>query len=142
MWLQRHLRHRTLILILQLSIFLFIISSLFILGNIARIASDSITRAEKAAYNLSHPRPYTFLGLARLKLQKTIHRLVIDQENDPGRDVAMAGDSRRILLATTFRTGSSFLGQMLAKFPGVFYTFEPLIDAKEDKFNEARMVIN
>ena len=34
---------------------------------------------------------------------------------------------RRILLATTWRSGSTFLGELLNRFPGTFYTYEPLV---------------
>ena len=34
--------------------------------------------------------------------------------------------SRQILVATTWRSGSTFLGDLLNHYPGVFYYFEPL----------------
>lgn len=34
--------------------------------------------------------------------------------------------SIQVLLVTTPRSGSSFLGSVLAQYPGTFYTFEPL----------------
>ena len=33
---------------------------------------------------------------------------------------------RNILIATSWRSGSSFLGELLAQYPGTFYYFEPL----------------
>ena len=33
---------------------------------------------------------------------------------------------RNILIATSYRSGSSFLGELLNQFPGTFYYFEPL----------------
>ena len=33
---------------------------------------------------------------------------------------------RHILIATSWRSGSSFLGELLAQYPGTFYYFEPL----------------
>ena len=33
---------------------------------------------------------------------------------------------RNILIASSFRSGSSFLGELLNQFPGIFYYFEPL----------------
>ena len=37
-----------------------------------------------------------------------------------------SGGPLRILIVATFRTGSSFLAQILASHPGAFYLFEPL----------------
>ena len=34
--------------------------------------------------------------------------------------------SRQILVATSWRSGSTFLGDLLNHYPGVFYHFEPL----------------
>ena len=42
-----------------------------------------------------------------------------------GREVP-ASSARLILLASTFRSGSSFLGDLLSRAPGTFYYFEPL----------------
>ena len=40
--------------------------------------------------------------------------------------------ARHILIATTWRSGSTFLGDLLNRYPGTFYSFEPLhyIDRK------------
>ena len=37
-----------------------------------------------------------------------------------------SGLVRNILIATSWRSGSSFLGELLNQFPGTFYYFEPL----------------
>ena len=42
-----------------------------------------------------------------------------------GSDVPV-GSSRQILIATTWRSGSSFLGDLLNHYKGTFYYFEPL----------------
>jgi hypothetical protein len=34
--------------------------------------------------------------------------------------------TKRILIVSTWRSGSSFLGQLIASSPGVFYSFEPM----------------
>eukprot|EP00095_Tigriopus_kingsejongensis_P001704 maker-scaffold802_size95064-snap-gene-0.15 protein:Tk01704 transcript:maker-scaffold802_size95064-snap-gene-0.15-mRNA-1 annotation:"carbohydrate sulfotransferase 1" len=34
--------------------------------------------------------------------------------------------ARQILLSTTWRSGSSFFGDLLSRYPGTFYSFEPL----------------
>jgi len=41
--------------------------------------------------------------------------------------------ARHILIATTWRSGSTFLGDLLNRYPGTFYSFEPLhyIDHKQ-----------
>ena len=44
-------------------------------------------------------------------------------------DALLGQDSdkvRNILIATSWRSGSSFLGELLAQYPGTFYYFEPL----------------
>ena len=35
---------------------------------------------------------------------------------------------RRILILTTWRSGSTFLGELLSMIPGTFYSFEPLLE--------------
>ena len=35
--------------------------------------------------------------------------------------------SKKILVATTWRSGSTFLGDIIKSIPGVFYSFEPLL---------------
>ena len=48
------------------------------------------------------------------------------------KDVFQLGDpiqsknARHILIATSWRSGSSFLGDLLNRYPGTFYSFEPL----------------
>ena len=41
--------------------------------------------------------------------------------------------ARRILLATTWRSGSTFLGDLLSRYPGVFYSFEASLKSIDDK---------
>ena len=42
-------------------------------------------------------------------------------------DFVSPRSARHILLASTFRSGSTFLGELLSRYPGTFYSFEPLI---------------
>ena len=46
--------------------------------------------------------------------------------------------ARHILIATTWRSGSTFLGDLMNRYPGTFYSFEPLhyIDHKHGIFTE------
>ena len=41
-------------------------------------------------------------------------------------DAVPATNSRQVLVATTWRSGSSFFGELLAHYPGVYYSYEPL----------------
>ena len=41
-------------------------------------------------------------------------------------DIIPSEDSRQILLLTTWRSGSTFTGDLLNQYPGTFYYFEPL----------------
>ena len=41
-------------------------------------------------------------------------------------DVIPTADSRHTLILTTWRSGSTFLGDLLNQYPGTFYYFEPL----------------
>ena len=63
----------------------------------------------------------------------------------PVGDTLLTQDSdkvRNILIATSWRSGSSFLGELLAQYPGTFYYFEPLhyyfhkVTAKSDVIRE------
>ena len=40
-------------------------------------------------------------------------------------DRILPNKSRNVLIATTFRSGSTFLGDLLNHYPGTFYTYEP-----------------
>ena len=42
-------------------------------------------------------------------------------------DFVSSRNARHILLASTFRSGSSFLGELLSRYPGTFYSYEPLM---------------
>ena len=54
-----------------------------------------------------------------LGMQKKSHRL------KPGDDVS-SNQARNILIVTRARSGSSFLGDLLNRYPGTFYNYEPL----------------
>ena len=41
-------------------------------------------------------------------------------------DIIPPVKAKHILVATTWRSGSTFLGDLLSRYPGVFYSFEPL----------------
>jgi hypothetical protein len=41
-------------------------------------------------------------------------------------DVIPVENSRNVLVATTWRSGSTFLGDLLNHYPGTFYSFEPI----------------
>ena len=43
--------------------------------------------------------------------------------------------SRNILIATSWRSGSTFLGDLLNHYPGTFYTFEPIHFLSNKVFN-------
>ena len=42
-------------------------------------------------------------------------------------DDITARNARHILIASTWRSGSTFLGDLLSRYPGTFYSYEPLI---------------
>lgn len=42
-------------------------------------------------------------------------------------DNLVRNDTKKILIAATWRTGSSFLGDIIQSAPGVFYSYEPLV---------------
>ena len=66
------------------------------------------------------------------------------QIGEQHKTVLKLGDSvppnkaRHILIATTWRSGSTFLGDLLNRYPGSFYSFEPLhyIDHKHGVFSD------
>ena len=66
----------------------------------------------------THKNPRVDRGLWALKR-------LFDRESVPW-DSGLAA-AKQILLVTTWRSGSSFLGEILAKIPGTFYTYEPLV---------------
>ena len=55
-------------------------------------------------------------------------------------------EARNILIVTRGRSGSSFLGEILAQYPGTFYSYEPLYTVKEkdtlDKVKLLKKVFN
>lgn len=50
--------------------------------------------------------------------------------------------ARHVLIAATWRSGSTFLGDLLSRYPGVFYSFEPLhyYDPDFGAFNDNRVI--
>ena len=55
-----------------------------------------------------------------------VHKIVYENCERIG-DFVSPRNARHILLTSTFRSGSTFLGELLSRYPGTFYSFEPLI---------------
>ena len=81
--------------------------------------------------NLHDSKPKSKLSLE--ELEENIRNLVNSvnqsgQNNDVSKLGALISPSkaRHVLIATTWRSGSTFLGDLFNRYPGVFYSFEPL----------------
>ena len=57
-------------------------------------------------------------------------------------DFVSPRNARHILLASTFRSGSTFLGELLSRYPGTFYSFEPLIYTRTMNTSEVNGIRN
>ena len=55
-----------------------------------------------------------------------VNKLVVGRGDLKVGDEVPAINSRQVLVATTWRSGSSFFGELLAHYPGVYYSYEPL----------------
>ena len=81
--------------------------------------------------NLHDSKPKSKLSLD--ELEENIKNLVnsVNQSGE-NNEVSKLGTlispskTRHVLIATTWRSGSTFLGDLLSRYPGVFYSFEPL----------------
>jgi len=62
---------------------------------------------------------------AKYIVKKEYKNVSMDLKYKPGLNMIPA-EVRRILILSNFRSGSTFLGQILDSYPGVFHTFEPL----------------
>ena len=93
--------------------------------------------------DLHESKPKTKLSIQEIedKLEIKINDLNKSEENS---DISNLGASitpakaRHVLVATTWRSGSTFLGDLLNRYPGTFYSFEPLhyIDHKYGAFSD------
>ena len=59
-------------------------------------------------------------------LAAPINKLAVGRDDLRVGDKVSAVNSRQVLVATTWRSGSSFFGELLAHYPGVYYSYEPL----------------
>ena len=57
-------------------------------------------------------------------------------------DFVSPRNARHILLASTFRSGSSFLGELLSRYPGTFYSYEPLMYTRTMNTSEVNGIRN
>ena len=57
-------------------------------------------------------------------------------------DFVSPRNARHILLASTFRSGSSFLGELLSRYPGTFYSYEPLMYTRTMNTSEVNRLPN
>ena len=57
-------------------------------------------------------------------------------------DFVSPRNARHILLASTFRSGSSFLGELLSRYPGTFYSYEPLMYTRTMNTSEVNGIPN
>ena len=55
------------------------------------------------------------------------NKTILNRDSD-----ANIGQTRYVLLASTYRSGSSVLGELLSQYPGTFYTCEPLMKIDYD----------
>lgn len=61
----------------------------------------------------------------------------LSQDDHQSKDEARVGtnNSKQILIVSTWRSGSSFFGQLLQSYPGVFYLYEPMHGMVDDGSN-------
>ncbi len=84
--------------------------------------------------------------LTRMELQfnESLRREIEDNvKNAKFRDLYEAEKGqKKLLLATTWRSGSTFIGSLFNLIPGSFYTFEPLLESalKENSTNSTRIM--
>ena len=71
-----------------------------------------------------------------------VHPFVVDKDDKElmvGARIS-APNARQILIATTWRSGSTFLGQLLNHYPGTFYSFEPLMSTDGEERQELHLL--
>ena len=79
-----------------------------------------------------HSSLHIFVGLGRLKV-KLEEEFSVDSAllsslnitNKIGEEIP-ADSAKHILIATSVRSGSTFLGELISQHPGSFYFYEPL----------------
>lgn len=69
-----------------------------------------------------------FQGVSSIQIEQAMAERKIPPLKPRLRDISkpMSIDTKRILIVSTWRTGSSFLGELIHSAPGVFYSYEPL----------------
>ena len=65
-------------------------------------------------------------GVSSIQIEQAMAEHKIPPLKPTLRDVSEPIDPKRILIVSTWRTGSSFLGELIHSAPGVFYSYEPL----------------
>lgn len=67
--------------------------------------------------------------LSNMRTETDNRNLTLDNRAQPLRkygEIISPSNASNILIASSARTGSSFLGELLSRYPGVFYSYEPL----------------
>lgn len=59
------------------------------------------------------------------RMRKAYAKEQLDIDFTPGSPIPI-GKIRKIIIASTWRSGSSFTGQLVSSYPGSFYSYEPL----------------
>ena len=65
-------------------------------------------------------------GKATNSTTAPFNKLAIDRDDLKVGDEVPSTNARQVLVAATWRSGSSFFGELLSHYPGVYYSYEPL----------------
>lgn len=65
-------------------------------------------------------------GVGSIQIEQAMAEHKIPPLKPTLRDASESINPKRILIVSTWRTGSSFLGELIHSAPGVFYSYEPL----------------
>ena len=118
----------------------------YIINEIAKEFASTIQLNEPISRDENSAEHYVKL-LENIKSQK-INISIGERQKDVFKlgSVVPSSGARKIMIVTHGRSGSSFIGEMLAQYPGTFYSYEPLhLDKEtltlEDKIERIKQVL-
>ncbi len=130
---------------------LFTASILFIafLAMVDHIREFSISPDKDLVFHVSNSERYSSedprITAERARLKKHVDSLLQKVYNSSLASMALenGGEPMRVIIFATWRTGSTFLGQLLASHPGAYYFHEPLfgllpLDARRNPSHTTR----
>ncbi|KAL5267311.1 hypothetical protein ACHWQZ_G004378 [Mnemiopsis leidyi] len=114
---------------------------LFMLDIRNSLHSPNHNQSASADNSLKHPGINVNLQQSIKRKEKTKNLEISNKATDPAFNLAPNPDKKIILLLSSFRSGSSFLGQLFDSNPNMQYLYEPFFDTALHKLYNRGLIL-